>query len=397
MRKQLLIKNVRPMGAENVDALLTDGVIERMEPGLEQPNPDAAVVDGGNGLLLPGFVDGHSHIDKSFWGLPWYPHQAGPRLIDKIENERRLRRGTNLSPQSQSERLARQAIAMGTTHIRTHVDIDTEIRLSNFEGVMVTRERLQEFVDIQVVAFPQSGLLIRPGTLELVEEAVRQGAEVVGGLDPAGIDRDPSGQLDAIFDIADRHGARIDIHLHDPGELGAFQIELIAARTQALGLQGRVAISHAFCLGQVSEARFQSLAELLVESRITIMTHGPGDREFPPILRLTGMGVQLFTGSDGVRDAWGPFGNADMLERAWILSYRSSFRKDEEIETALRMATWGGAAELGAAGYGLDPNCQADLVLVDGESLAEAVVNRAPRKLVIKRGRIVAREGACIV
>jgi hypothetical protein len=104
-------------------------------------------------------------------------------------------------------------------------------------------------------------------------EALRRGAEVVGGLDPAGIDRDPAGQLDAIFTLAERYGVEVDIHLHDPGELGAFQVELIAERTRALAMQGRVAISHAFCLGQVEELRYKALEALLVEFDIAIMTH----------------------------------------------------------------------------------------------------------------------------
>lgn len=397
MPQTLLVKNVRPMGGPVTDLLVEEGVIAQVRPGIDPPTPDTATVDGMNRLLLPGFVDGHAHIDKTLWGLPWRPHQAGPRLIDKIENERRLRRELALSPADQSARIVRQGIGKGTTHIRTHVDIDTENGLENFAGVMATREALKDAVDIQVVAFPQSGLLIRPGTLALIEAAVRDGAHVVGGLDPAGIDRDPAGQLDAIFALADHHGVEVDIHLHDPGELGAFQIELIADRTRALGLQGRVAISHAFCLSMIDEARYQALVALLLENRIAIMTHGPGNRPFPPIDRLSAAGVRLFSGSDGIRDTWGPFGNADMLERAWILSYRSNFRTDGEIALTLAMVTSGGAAVVGAADYGLAVGCRADFVVVDGETPAEAVMNRAPRASVVKSGRVVAVDGACVV
>lgn len=397
MANSLLITGVRPMGGEKVDVLVTDGVIRQVGAGITPPSPDTLRLEGDGQLLVPGFVDGHMHIDKTLWGQPWHKHQAGPRLLDKIENERKVRKELQLSPQEQSARLVRQAISQGTTHLRTHVDIDTENGLSSFEGVQATRQNLKDFVDLQIVAFPQSGLLIRPGTLELVEEAVRQGAEAVGGLDPAGIDRDPAGQLNAIFALADRYGVEVDIHLHDPAELGAFQLELIAERTRTLGLQGRVAISHAFCLGQVEDSYLSKLTELLVENRIAIMTHGPGNRQFPPILRLREAGVLLFSGSDGVRDAWGPFGNADMLERAWILSYRSNFRQDEEIEVTLDMVTFGGARLVKAASYGLEVGQQADLAVLYGETLAEAVMNRSPRKYVIKRGQFVAREGQCLI
>ncbi len=135
-----------------------------------------------------------------------------------------------------------------------------------------------------------------------------------------------------------------NIHLHDPGELGAFQIELIAERTKALGLQGRVAISHAFCLGMLDGDRFATLVTCPVDNHIAIMTHAPGARAFPPIRPLRAAGVTLFSGSDGVRDAWTPYGNADMLEGAMLLGYRSAFRRDEEILLALEMVTAGGAA-----------------------------------------------------
>jgi cytosine/adenosine deaminase-related metal-dependent hydrolase len=385
MSKSLLLKKVRPWGREPVDVLIVNGFIQLIQANIEPPTPDTVVKEIDQQLLLPGFVDGHLHLDKTLWGLAWHNHQAGPRLLDRIENERRLRQALELSPQLQAERLIRQAVGRGTTHMRTHVDIDTESGLANFEGVLAAREKLKAFIDIQLVAFPQSGLLIRPGTLELVEEALRNGAEVVGGLDPASIDRDPVGQV------------AVDIHLHEPGELGAFQLELIAERTRVLGLQGRVAVSHAFCLGMVDNKRRQQLAELLGENEVAIMTHGPGNREFPPILSLTEAGVHLFTGSDNIRDSWSPFGNADMLERAWILGYRSNFKRDEEFETALRMATVNGAQVMALESYGLAEGCCADFVVLDGESFTEAIMNRLPRILVVKRGQVVAENGRCLV
>jgi cytosine deaminase len=108
-------------------------------------------------------------------------------------------------------------------------------------------------------------------------------------------------------------------------------------------------------------------------------------------------GVRLFSGSDGIRDAWGPFGNSDMLERAWILSYRSNFRKDEDIAVTLDMVTNGGAGVVGASDYGLEAGCQADMVVLSGETVAEAVINRDPRPFVIKHGQLVAAGGKCLI
>ena len=396
MSDDLLVKNVRPMAGADVDILVTGGIIRRLTHGIEAP-AGASVVDGQHGILLPAFVDGHIHLDKTYWGLPWRPHEAGPTVLERIENERRLRRLLDLKIDVQVERLARQAISRGTLHIRNHVDIDTEIGLRNFEGVMAARDRLKDTVSIQVVAFPQSGVVTRPGTAELLDRAVKEGAHLIGGIDPAGLDQDPKGQLDIVFGIAGRYGVGIDIHLHDGGALGAFQMRLIAERTRALGLAGKVSISHAFCLGQLDESELGPMLDLLVENQIAIMTHGPGDRPVPPLARLRAAGVAVFSGSDAIRDAWTPFGTADMLERAMLLAWRNGFRTDELLHATLDVVTRGGARVLGLEGYGLDVGCRADFVVVPGETLAELVVARPTRAWVISGGRVVARDGECIL
>ena len=362
MSADVVLRGVRPMAAGGpVDVLVRAGFIERVAPGIVPP-AGASVVDGAGGILLPALVDAHMHRDKTFWGLPWRAHVAGPTTRERIENERRLRRELALPADVQAERLVRQAVSRGTLHIRSHVDVDTEIGLRNFEGVMTARGRLRDLVSIQVVAFPQSGVVTRPGTAELLEQAVKDGAELIGGVDPTGIDRDAAGQLDVVFGIAGRYGAGVDIHLHDGGPEGAAQIRMIAERTRALGLAGKVAVSHAFCLGMVDERELEGLLALLREQRIAIMTTAPGDRPTPPVRRLREAGVTVGAGSDGVRDAWTPLGNAGVL---------------------------------GLAGYGLEVSCRADLVVVPGETLGEIVAMRPPRALVISGGRVVARDGQC--
>jgi cytosine/creatinine deaminase len=216
-------------------------------------------------------------------------------------------------------------------------------------------------------------------------------------VDPFGIDGDARGQLDAIFGIAGRHGAGVDIHLHDPGKQGAEQIRMIAERTRALGLGGRVAISHAFCLGMVDESEAARLVDLLHKDRIAIMTTAPGDRPTPPVRRLREAGVTVGAGSDGVRDAWTPFGNADMLERAMLIAYRNGFRTDALVHAALDVVTRGNASVLGLEGYGLEPGERADLVVLPGETLGEIVAMRPPRALVVSRGRVVVRDGQCVI
>lgn len=392
-----LLTNLRPPGADTIDILVEKGNIAALGRALDAPE-HAQTIDCGDRLVFPGFVDAHAHMDKTLLGLGWYRNEVGPSLTDKIENERRVRREQNIDAHQQSSRQARLAIAAGTTHIRTFVDIDTEVKLSGFEGVQRTRADFSNALDIQIVAFPQSGMLVRPGTLELMEDALRNGAEVVGGLDPSAIDRDPAGHLDAIFGLAEKYDVDVDIHLHEPGDLGAFSVELIAERTRALGWQGRVVISHAFCLGGVSEDYYQQLVELLIENRITIMTHGPsGNRPIPPLMKLRSAGVEVCSGNDGIRDSWGPLNMPDMLLRAFLVAYRNNLRRDDEIEAVLDVITQGGARVLKDSTYGLRADCSADLVIVDGETHVEAVIERPERWLVMKRGAVVARQGECLV
>ena len=401
--QDLVIKGGRPWGAQTADTAGTADMAVRngriAAIGADLPAaPGDDVIDARGCLVMPGLVDAHAHIDKTLWGTPWHPHQAGPTLMDKIQNERQVLGSLGLSPEVQSARLLRRLIACGTTHVRTHVDVGPDVGLAHLHGVQAMRERHRDWIDIDFVAFPQTGVMIRPGTLDLLEQAVRDGAQVIGGLDPVGVDRDPKGQLDGIFAIAGRHGCGVDIHLHDRGDLGAVTIEMIAERTRSLGLAGKVAISHAFCLGGVEPARLESLVALLLDNDIAIMTHAPsGPTPFPPVRLLHERGVRLFTGSDGIRDTWSPLNNGDMLERAYLLAYRSGFRDDPGIEIALRMATYGGAQVMGVEHYGLAVGSAADLVLVEAETAAEAVAFHPVRRLVLKRGRVVAREGRSLL
>jgi len=388
MAADLLVRNVRPLGGELTDILILAG---RIAPG---PAPAGVLVlDGSGRIALPGLVEAHTHLDKSLLGLSWYRNAVGPRLIDRIDNERAVRKTLPIDPRQQSERHARLAVSHGSTFIRSHVDVDTDCGVAGIAGVMATREALADVVAIDIVAFPQSGLLVRPGTVELLEQALRLGAETVGGLDPCAIDRDPKGHLDTVFGLADRFGRGVDIHLHEPGEMGAFSMELIIERTRALGMQGKVIVSHAFCLGMPDAAVVDPLIAALAEARIAIMTTATASRPVPPLMRLARAGVAVCAGSDGIRDTWGPYGNADMLERAMFVGQRYNLRRDDELAAALDVVTTGGARALGLDGYGLAPGCGGDLVLVEAETVAEAVAQRPGRRTVVKRGSVVARDG----
>jgi cytosine/adenosine deaminase-related metal-dependent hydrolase len=261
---------------------------------------------------------------------------------------------------------------------------------------METRRALEGLIEIEIVAFPQSGILIRPGVTQLLDAAMAAGADLVGGLDPCGIDRDPKGHLDVVFGLAERHGSPIDIHLHERGELGAFSLELILERTEALSMQGKVAVSHAFCLGMADRWRAEGLIERLAALDVAILTTAPAFAEVPEVARLRAAGVRVGAGNDGIRDVWQPYGTGDMLQRAMFLGLRNNFRRDDELEAALEICSAGGASAMGAQAHRLEVGAPGDVVLVEAETVAEAVAAHPPRRLVVKGGRVVAREGTAL-
>jgi len=351
-------------------------------------------IDLGGALLVAGMVDGHIHLDKTLLGLPFQPHRAGDSVAERIAREKELRHELRYPVEARAQRLIAQIVAYGTVAVRSHVDIDTEVGLSGLHALLRVREATRDRLDIQIVAFPQSGILADPGVKDLLDQAIREGADLVGGLDPAGIDNDITGHLDAIFGIAERRGVGLDIHLHDPGPLGCFELRQIAERAIAAGLNGRVAVSHAYALGAVDEAEFGRTAEALARADVAIMTNGPGPVPMPPIRRLLAAGVRVFAGSDNIRDAWSPYGDGDMLARAMLIGYRQGLAADCDLELVFGLGNGAAAEVLGLADHGLRIGAAADLVAIPAASIAEAVAAHPPRALVVKRGRVVARDGA---
>jgi len=384
----ILIRNVSPLGGAPADLYIRDGWLAQnpaQKPAIE--------IDGSGHIALPGLVEAHTHLDKTLIGMDWFENSVGPTRNDRILVDRCAKRELGIDARRQSARQIMQTLAFGVMHIRSHVDVDTEIGIANIEGVIETRDRLKDLVDVQIVAFPQSGMLVREGTLALMEEALKAGADVVGGIDPASIDRDPVRHLDAIFALAERYQKPVDIHLHEPGDLGAFCLELILERTRALSLQGRVMVSHAYCLGMLDGRRQRSLIDALEAERIAVMTVGSPSAPALPLRILRQSGVVIASGSDGIQGTWEPWGNGDMLERAKYLAQRNGMTNDADLRDTASVCTFGGAEGIGLTDYGLSAGCRGDLVLVRARTLAEAVALTPQKRTVIRRGRVVVRDG----
>jgi cytosine/adenosine deaminase-related metal-dependent hydrolase len=383
----MILEHLRPLGAAPVDVHVEGGRIARLTPST-RPGPAD--------VLLPGLVEGHCHLDKTLWGLPWWENDVGPSLMDRIENEKRVRRAIGMDAAREGRALAEAHLAAGTTRLRSHVDVDEESRLTHVEKLLALREAMAGVMEIQLVAFPQSGILRTPGVLDWLDEALRLGCDVVGGLDPSLIDRDPVRHLDAVFALAQKHAKPVDIHLHEAGELGGFAMELVAERTKALGMAGRVVISHGFALGDLAGARGDGLMALLAEAGVSICTSVPPSRAVVPLRRARELGLRVFAGNDNIRDTWSPYNAPDMLARAAMLGLKNELRRDTELTWALEAVTTLAASACGFADYGLAVGDRADLVVVDAASVAEAIVTRRPPRRVISGGREVAREGVVL-
>ncbi|MBL8706338.1 MAG: amidohydrolase family protein [Rhodospirillales bacterium] len=390
-----------PIDAVLTNALLPDG--RRADIALAQGRIAALADAGGttsaptldlqNALVLPGLVDGHLHLDKTLIGLPWMGHAAEPNRMSRIETDKKILPHLPLKTAERAANLIRLCAAQGSAHLRTHVDIDLEGKLSKLEGVLEARDACRDYATVQIVAFPQSGVMRRPGTLDLLDQAVRAGADLVGGIDPLEIDRDPKGQLDGIFKIAERHGVGLDIHLHEPGAMGLFNVQEICLRTRAAGLNGKVTISHGFCLGDLAESKQRETADLMAKAGVMLVTHGAAGLNLPPIALLRDMGVTVFAGNDDIRDTWSPYGNADMLERAALIGWRADFRRDDQVMIAWDLATASGARALGIPDYGLAVGAAANFVTLCATCIPEAVAAHPPRHLVFHRGKVVAAHG----
>jgi len=356
------------------------------------------VVDLGGRLILPGFVEGHIHLDTSFFGGKWISHKPCTDGFDV--HERVAFQHQNMAIAEPMDVRARKqlelCIANGSTSMRSHVMVDGSVGLKSLETILKVREEYRDLIDIQLVAFPQSGILRSPGTPDLMDQAIGLGADLVGGLDPASFDRDVEGHLNVVFGIAEKRGVDVDIHLHDAGTLGVFTIEQICDRAVALGMQGRVAVSHAYGLGDIPQDAARRTAERLVRSGVSIMTNAPGAHNFPPVALLRAAGVTVFSGSDNIRDSWWPYGDGDMLGRAMMIGYRSGFYTDAELEAAFDVVTSAGASALRLEGYGLAKGAKADFVVLDAEHVPDAVVAVPKPRTVYKAGRLVAQNGKLV-
>ncbi|NYF14903.1 cytosine deaminase [Pseudoclavibacter sp. JAI123] len=340
-------------------------------------------------LRTPGLVDAHIHPDKTSWGQAWQSRRPASTLVELIDNDRTAQAGYVGSVEERAFALFSHALDNGTLGMRAHVDVSSELGTRNVEGVRAAAERIGGDLTVQIVAFPQFGLLRNPGTFETMAAALDAGADLVGGIDPGGLEGDLHGHLDAIFGLADRAGRDLDIHLHDGGEGGLAQIREVARRTIAGGRQGRVTIGHAFALCDAHLPSFGQTLELVAEAGLWVATCALGTDPVPDLDLFERHGVRLAAGSDGVRDAWSPFGTGSMVDRAHLLAYRTGAMTDAELERTFHIASVSGGEMMGLASITEWDERSDTRLEFAAENLAQLVVDRPAPLRVLRDGRVL--------
>jgi len=390
------LSNVRPWGGDAVDIVIEDGKIAAIRPAGQSA---ASGVDGDGLVALPGFINTHAHVDKSWWGKPWvsYSYSERPTVEGWIANERAQRDKYGIPNASSSAAVLRQFIRNGTTATRTHIDVDLGVGLRGLECVQAARAEVGDAIQVETVAFPQDGVLRRPGVMKLLDEAAAAGVDKIGGLDPGTIDGDVEKVLDGLFDIAVNRNVGLDLHLHEFGSLGVYEFRQVMRRTIDAGMQGKVTISHGFVLGTLPAKVQEEIVEKLAEAGVSWTTVAMGGTAPLPRQQMQTHGVPLGLGTDGIRDLWSPFGDGDMLRVAHQFARLHGLRHDDKLVAAVDLATRRGAHFVGRDVHDLAVGARADIVLVDAENVPDALVRCPPRRLVISGGRVVARNGDVLV
>ncbi|MEO8296474.1 MAG: amidohydrolase family protein [Burkholderiales bacterium] len=400
----MLIKNATlPDGRRGIDVLVRQGRIEAVAPGLGAPE-GTEVIEAQGWLLSPPFVDAHFHMDSTLtYGQPRV-NRSGT-LLEGIALWGELK--PHLQQEAIIERALRYcdgAVAKGLLAIRSHVDVCDD-RLLAVEALLEVRRRVAPYLDLQLVAFPQDGLLRSPTALANLRRALDLGVDVVGGIPH--FERtmaDGAESVRLLCELAAERGLPVDMHCDESDDPLSRHIETLAFQTQRLGLHGRVTGSHLTSMHSMDNYYVSKLLPLMADAQvhavanplINITLQGrhdsyPRRRGMTRVPELLAAGVTVGFGHDCVMDPWYPLGSGDMLEVASMGLHVAQMTGEAGMQACFAAVTTNNARILGLVGYGLAPGCEADFVLLQARSVVEALRLRAQRLLVVRRGQVLAR------
>jgi cytosine deaminase len=397
----LLVRNARPPRAEQPRDLAIRGA------RFVQPEPDEAVLhtlDAGGCLVTPALVEPHIHLDAVLTvGQPRY-NQSGSLFEGIAIWGERVRDLTVEDVKERVRTVLRWQLANGVLFVRSHVDV-CDPKLTALRALIELRQEVGDQMTLQLVAFPQQGILSFEDGEQLMRRAVELGADVVGAIPHFELTRE-YGERSVKFamSLAADTGKRVDIHCDETDDEQSRFLEVMIAETLRLGLQGRVTASHTTAMHSYNNAYAYRVITNLQRAGLHMVTNPldnavlQGRFDTYPIRRghtrfkeLLAAGVNVCIGHDSVMDPWYPLGYADPLQAASVLAHYGQMSGFEEIRTLIDMISVNAARALGLPDYGLDPGCRADAVVFDAPSEMDAVRLVAPRRAVIRAGHIVAR------
>lgn len=395
----LIFRNVRIDDAQPLmDVAVCNGLVAEISPKIR--SPAQREVQGNGNVLMPGFVEGHLHLEKA--NLMHRSVNRSGTLKEAIAVTAELKPSlTREDILERSTQVLRALVQSGSTHVRAHAEFDPAQGFTGLDVVLQLRERFRDFIDIQVVAFPQEGILKLPGMKEMMVEAMKRGADVVGGI-PYN-DTSPLEHIDFVFDLARRFGKDIDFHQDFADDADHMTIEYVARKTVAEGYQGRVCVGHLTSLAAALPQRQARIVELLRKADISVMCLPATDlhlgargdshnvrRTLTPVRALRDGGVNICLATNNIRNAFTPYGTGDLLNIAQLALPACHLGGADDQATVLSMLTTRPAKALGLKNYGLAVGKDADLVLVDTRAISDVILDLPARLMVLKRGKVVA-------
>lgn len=395
------------VGARNLDGGVVDVVIEGERVTAVGPGAAAGVsssLDAAGGLLLPAFVDTHIHLDKVLIRDSLAPNDGTLRgAIESIH--RAKRRYTVADVSARAQQIVRSSVLSGTTRLRSHVDVDTIGGLTPLAGVLDAARACADIAEVEIVAFPQEGILRDPGTAALMVAAMDEGATIVGGMPHW--ERTPAEQREHVrfcFDLAGRFDADVDMHVDETDDGSVRTLAMVIEETERLGWQGRVSVGHVCSLAAADDEYAREMIAGCARAGITVVSnpvtnlviqgrhdHGLIRRGTTRVPELLAGGVNVAFGQDCVSDGFYPFGRGDLLEVALISAHATHLAAPDELLALLDAVTTAPARAWRLSDYGLVPGARAELQLYAADRWSEALRLQQPPAAVWHRGRLVAR------
>jgi cytosine deaminase len=400
----LLITNARLPRATALASVAIQGDRIVAPPAGAQPPAAGQVIDARGSLLTPALVEPHIHLDAVLTVGQPRQNLSGSLFEGIAIWGERVKDLTVEDVKRRVSQVLRWQVANGVLFVRSHVDV-CDPKLTALRALVELKQEFADQITLQLVAFPQQGIQSFPDGEQLMRQAVELGADVVGGIPHFELTRE-YGEQSVKFAVALAHefGKQVDIHCDETDDDHSRFLEVLAAETIRLNMQGRVTASHTTAMHSYNNAYAGRLIVNVKRAGLNMVTnpldnatlqgrfdHYPIRRGHTRIKELLAAGVNVCLGHDSVMDPWYPLGKADPLQAAFVLVHYGQMSGYEEIRTLIDMITVNGARTLGLADYGLEPGCRADLVLFDAPNESDAVRLMAPRRLVIRRGKIVAR------